>query len=263
MSTVRHCNPLISNSLDADGVESIDVKMLEKDGVEGRGSFYEGVGVIDDVVQNHLMQTLAIVTMEAPGGSTAQAFHDARAQLLRDVRTVSHDDVILGQYRGYRELEGVDDDSDVPTFASLELCIDNDRWAGVPIRLVAGKALADDCTSVTFNLRETAPSVGVPNRITFEVKPRPSVSFDIAVLDPETHEPRSTIVYACGPDDHGALSDYAVMFDNALQGESRHFAQIDGVVEAWRILDDLQDAPNPILEYAVGSDGPTGNEAER
>lgn len=260
MLIVRAANPLVDNSLDAAHVDAIDVIMHESGGVDGRGSFYEGVGAIADVVQNHLLQMLAMVTMEPPQDDGDKAHHEARRALLAAVEPVRTDDVVLGQYDGYRDLDDVDDDSDVETFAWLALSIDNDRWRGVPVSLRTGKRLREDRTEVIFHLRNTSSyHSNHGNRVRFTVKPDASLSFDLDVMDPTTHEPRPTTVVACGPAGHGELGDYAVMFDNAMCGETRHFAQIDGIVEAWRVLAPLLTDRPDVQPYEPGSCGPAAS----
>ncbi len=255
--TVRSVNPLIANSLDAEHVDAIDIIMNESGGVDGRGSFYEGVGAIKDVVQNHLMQMLAMVTMDAPANESDEAFHAARQRLLEAIEPVAPRDVVLGQYAGYRELDDVADDSTVETFASMMLTIDNEHWRGVPVSITTGKRLHEDRTEAIFHLRNTAPrDTTTGNRIRFTIKPHAAVTFDLDVIDPATHRPRPTSVHACGPDDHGRLGDYAVMFDNALDGDTRHFAQVDGIVEAWRVLEPVLEASVQVRPYEPGSTGP-------
>lgn len=260
MLIVRAVNPLLHNSLDATHVDAIDVIMHESGGVDGRGSFYEGVGAIQDVVQNHLLQMLAMVTMEPPVDDSDEAHHRARRDLLAAIEPVRPTDAVLGQYLGYRDLDDVADDSDVETFVWLSLSIDNDRWRGVPVSVRTGKRLREDRTEAIFHLRNTSPHhSNHGNRVRFSVKPAASLSIDLDVMDSETHEPKPTSVIACGPADHGELGDYAVMFDNAMRGETRHFAQIDGIVEAWRVLDPLLADPPPLREYEPGSSGPSAS----
>lgn len=257
MSTVRTTNPLIANSMCAQFVESIEVVMDEQGDVDGRGSFYESVGAVDDVVQNHLLQTLAVLTMERPADDSDQAYHDARSELLRAIAPFAPDRAVFGQYAGYRDHDDVADDSGVETFARVETNIDNDRWRGVPIRIRTGKALAADRTEAIITLR-CDPDLGdeqVRNRIRFTIKPNASVAFDLGTLDTDTHEASPTTVYACGPDDHGELGDYAVMLDNALAGATRHFARIDDVVTAWKIVEPLHAGPKAVVAYEPGTDG--------
>lgn len=255
MLTVRTSNPLIENSMCSQFVERIDIEMLEAGDVDGRGSFYESVGAIDDVVQNHLLQMLAVLTMERPDDDSDEAYHAARSTLLATVVPFDPDNVVLGQYAGYRELDDVADDSVVETFAEVRTTIDNDRWRDVPIMIRTGKALDRDETTATITLRSPGPDL-VENRIRFEVKPKPSVAFDIGVLDPSTHDAVPTTIIACGPEDHGLLGDYAVMLDNALAGETRHFARIDDVVAAWRIVAGVTTADIELRSYAPGTSGP-------
>ena len=255
--TVRTVNPLLSNSLCARHVDAIDIVMHESGGVDGRGSFYEGVGAIADVAQNHLMEMLALVTMDAPADGSDEAYHAARIALLEAVCPVPARDVVLGQYEGYRDLDDVADDSNVETYASLVLEIDHDRWRGVPVTMRTGKQLHEDRTEAIFHLRNDTPNATPHgNRVRFTVKPAASVAFDLDVVDPDTHGSTPTTVYACGPDDHGDLGDYAVMFDNAMNGDTRHFAQIDGIVAAWRVLEPVRAAGHAVHPYAPGSAGP-------
>ncbi len=172
--------------------------------------------------------------------------------------------MVLGQYRGYRHLDDVADDSRVETYASLVLTIDNDRWRGVPISIRTGKRLAEDRTDVVFHLRNTSSGATAHgNRIRFTVKPNASVAFDLDVIDPGTHETKPTTIYACGPDGHGPLGDYAVMFDNAMNGDTRHFAQIDGIVAAWKIVEPILSAEHRLHEYEPGSSGPDATPLDR
>jgi glucose-6-phosphate 1-dehydrogenase len=261
---MRTVNPLLANSLDAEHVDSVDIIMHEVGGVDGRGSFYEGVGAIADVVQNHLMQMLAMVTMQAPTDDGDDAFHEARQHLLEAIEPVRPDDVVLGQYAGYRDLDDVADDSTVETFASMMLSIDNDQWRGVPVSIRTGKRLHEDRTEAIFHLRNTASrATTTGNRIRFTVKPHAAVTFDLDVIDPESHRTRPTSIEACGPDGHGPLGDYAVMFDGAMNGDTRHFAQIDGIVEAWRVLEPVLHASLPIHPYDPGTPGPAAAEFGR
>jgi len=262
MLAVRSANALIANSVDAGKVARIDIVMDEAGGVDGRGSFYESVGAIKDVVQNHLLQTLAMLTMEPPTNDSDAAFDAARVALLTSVRAIDPNDAVLGQYDGYRDLDDVDDDSEVETFVACRLFIDDERWRGVPITIRTGKRLAADCTTATIELVDPVDADGKPrsgairNRIRFEVKPTASVTLELGVLDPDTHDARTAEMVVCGPDDHGGLGDYATMLDNAMSGVSRHFAHIDGVVEAWRIVAPIIDSELSLVSYEPGGDGP-------
>lgn len=259
MLTLRSSNALVENSMCARFVESIEIEMAESGGVDGRGAFYESVGAIDDVLQNHLLQMLAMLTMERPVDDTEAAMHRGRVDLLRAVRPFRPDETVLGQYVGYRDLDDVSDDSDVETFVAARTTIDNDRWAGVPVTIRTGKRLGSDSTGATVTLKPTGHRDGdddVVNRIHFNVKPDASVAFDLGVLDADSHRPTSTAVSVCGPADHGPLGDYAVMLDNALSGDTRHFAHIDGVVAAWAIVEPIVGEGLDVHPYDAGSHGP-------
>ncbi|MEP4649698.1 MAG: glucose-6-phosphate dehydrogenase, partial [Ilumatobacter sp.] len=187
MLTVRTSNPLIENSMCSRFVERIDIEMHEEGDVDGRGSFYESVGAIDDVVQNHLLQMLAVLTMERPDDDSDEAYHTARSTLLATVVPFDPEVAVIGQYAGYRDLDDVDDDSQVETFVEARTTIDTDRWRDVPVTIRTGKALSSDSTVATITLRSPGPDL-VENRIRFEVKPRASVAIDIGILDPSTHD---------------------------------------------------------------------------
>jgi glucose-6-phosphate 1-dehydrogenase len=150
--------------------------MAEQIGVEGRGRFYEEVGAIRDVVQNHLLEVVAHLAMEPPTRASADGLRDAKAEVLRRIRPLLPQHVVRGQYRGYREEEGVAADSGVETFAALRLEIDSDRWRGVPFFIRAGKRLPTTVTEVTVELERPAPVFAVepdasPNYFRFRLGP--------------------------------------------------------------------------------------------
>lgn len=256
--TVRTKNALLANSLRQGLVERVDLVFAEDGGVDGRGSFYESVGALRDVVQNHLLQELALATMDPPDDDSVDAYVAARRRLLESIRPADPTLAIRGQYDGYRDLDDVDAASDVETFVGLELRIDREPWRDVPITITTGKRLADPRNVLTITLADSClAGRHVPNnRIEFAIKPTPSVAFDLAMLDPETHRPVRVRVSHDHRDDHGLLSDYAVMLDNAKRGERRHFADIEGIVAAWHVIDPLLVDPPPLERYAPGTDGP-------
>jgi glucose-6-phosphate 1-dehydrogenase len=253
--TVRTRNAVIANNLRPGLVRHIDVLMHEDGGVDGRGSFYESVGAVRDVVQNHMLQLLALATMSAPDDDTDDAYLAARQQLLDAVAPVDPSTVTLGQYDGYRDLDDVDDDSDVATYASLALAIDVEPWRGVPVRLVTGKRLHEQRTAVVFSIRsDHADGCG---RIVFDISPRPCISIELDVLDGDGEHDVRTIRLAARPDDrHDGLSDYATMLRGGLRGERRHFATIDGILAGWRVVDPIGHDRPEVERYTPGSSGP-------
>lgn len=257
-------NPIVDAAITQGTVESIEIEMLESDDLDGRGSFYDSVGAIDDVVQNHMMQTLAAALMAAPDDDTDDAYHRARAEALRCVQTVAVDDVVLGQFSGYRELDDVEADSTTETYVDATTVIDDERWGRVPIRIRTGKNLADDRTTVTIRWAPGDAPDGSPrpvwggataNTVRYVVKPEPHVEIGIGTLDPHEHAASPLTLRAGLPDSHGRLDAYARMLLDAMSGRRRHFAQLDDIVEAWRIVSAMHDAAPP-RPYEPGSDGP-------
>ena len=254
--TVRTCNAVIANNLRPGLVERIDVLMHETGGVDGRGSFYEGVGAMRDVVQNHMLQLLALATMPLPADRSDAAYLDARRGLLAAIDPVDPTVVTLGQYDGYRDLDDVANDSEVETFAALELSIDAEPWRGVPVRLRTGKRLHEQRTAVVFTIRsDHARGVG---RLVFDVSPSPCISIELDVLDADGGDHAThTIVLAGRPDsDHDGLGDYATMLRGALHGERRHFATIDDILAGWRIVDPIAEHRPEIRPYEPDTRGP-------
>ncbi len=242
LATFRYRNTLIDAGFDRRSVDRIEVTMAEAFGVDGRGDFYESVGAIRDVVQNHLLQMIAVLMMETPDDETAASFDRARAQLLDAMVPLSPSGVILGQFAGYRDLEDVASDSNVETFVAARLAVDNDRWRGVDILLRTGKELESTTTQIVVCLGT--------NRIRFGVKPDPAVVLELEVAG------EMVDLVACGPRGHGSLGDYATMLAGALSGDQRHFAQIHDIVRAWEIVDPILGREVQPSVYEPGSRGP-------
>lgn len=254
--TVRSCNAVIANNLRPGLVERIDVVMHETGGVDGRGSFYESVGAVRDVVQNHMLQLLALATMPPPTDESDVAYLAARRSLLAAVAPVDPAQVTLGQYAGYRDLDDVADDSDVETFAELTLTIDQDPWRGVPVRLRTGKQLHEQRTAVTFTIRSAGDEPAGAGRLVFDVSPSPCIAIELDVLGGDDHEVRTIALTGRPDDDHEGLGDYATMLRGALLGERRHFATIDDIVNGWRIVDPIAAHRPAVRRYEPGRAGP-------
>lgn len=235
---VVRSSPAIASALRAGSVRGVAVDFPESGGLEGRGSFYESVGVVADVVQNHLLQTVAQALKE-PG--------EPRADLLRAIAPIDPDMTVLGQYEGYLDLDDVDGDSKVPTLLDTLLEVDTDRWRGVPIRLRTGKRVADGPFAVTWALEGDPPT-----SVVARLKPAPAIEIELATLDPDTH---GTVTGRARLDlaaDHGALDAYAVVLHDALCGERRHMADIDEIVECWRIVEPVLGAVDELVVYPPG-----------
>lgn len=246
-------------------VASVQITMAETSDVEGRGRFYEEVGALRDVVQNHLLQVVTYIAMEPPADAAGGSLRDAKAALLDRVRPLAPDELVRGQYEGYREEAGVAADSDVETFAALRLYIDTPRWRGVPFLIRAGKALRASVTEVTVELK--------PPPVIFEEKPPPNYfryrlgpSRIIIALGARSKKPGTAMVgenvelLVCDdPNDH--MSAYERLIGDAVNAEDTLFAREDTVMRAWTIVQPVLDAGVPVHTYPRGSWGPEAAEA--
>lgn len=244
-------------------VESVQITLAESFGVEDRGAFYDEVGTIRDVVQNHLLQVLSILMMEPPVASDPNSMRDEKAKLLRSVRPLDADNMVRGQYEGYRKIEGVKPTSTRETFAALRLFIDNWRWAGVPVFIRSGKMLAVDSQDVLVHLRKpphdvfNEPIASNPNYVRFHLGPE-SIEIGIGA---RTKQPGEIMAGAqteleVSSDPSADDPPYQRLIGDALKGDQELFARSDAVQAAWRIVDDALAADTPVYGYTKGSWGP-------
>ncbi|WP_295388889.1 glucose-6-phosphate dehydrogenase [uncultured Thiodictyon sp.] len=244
-------------------VESIQIAMAEDFGVQGRGTFYEQVGTVRDVVQNHLFQILANLAMEPPIRTDSESVRDEKIKVLRAIPTLSAADLICGQFRGYRAERGVAPDSQVETFAALRLYVDSWRWQGVPFYIRAGKCLPVTCTEVVVRLRRP-PSLfpcctTAPNHIRFRIGPDHAIGLGVTVMDPEgTQVGRDTELLASRNPGAGEMGAYERVLGDAMAGDASLFAREDYVEEAWRIVDPMLKEGIQVHEYEPGTWGPAG-----
>ena len=242
-------------------VESVQITMAESFGVEGRGGFYDQTGAIRDVVQNHLLQLLTNVAMEPPPGTEPEMVRDERVKALKSIASIRTQDVVRGQFRGYRDEPGVKPSSTVETFVALRLFINSWRWKDVPFYIRAGKRMATTSTEVVLKLRE-APAVytEVPppaNCFRFQVTPRQTIAITSFVKRPgDTLRGDSVNLTVSESSDPHELAAYEELLTDAVKGVTGRFARQDYVEEAWRILDPVLDDATPVFEYDPGSWGP-------
>jgi glucose-6-phosphate 1-dehydrogenase len=244
-------------------ISEIQITMAENFGVDDRGKFYDGVGALRDVVQNHLLQVLAGLTMEPPIGPGADDVNDKKSDIFRAMPAVDPDRCVRGQYRGYTDVAGVAKGSTTETFVALRLEIDNWRWAGVPIFLRAGKALPDRVTEVRL-FTHRVPSVGFlpehrrqsgPNQIVLRIDPDPGLRLQLTALEDDRW--RDLHLDSSFMQDLGEpLLPYERLLHGALSGDHRLFAREDAIEETWRIVQPLLDNPGEIHSYEPGSWGP-------
>jgi glucose-6-phosphate 1-dehydrogenase len=240
-------------------IRNVQITMAEAFGVGTRGRFYDEVGAVRDVVQNHLFQVAALLAMEIPDASDAEATHASRIRLLESMRPLRATDVVRGQYSGYRDIEGVASDSDTETFVALRLTIDSPRWRGVPFFIRAGKELPLTTTEVWIELAPPARMLysGEPAHFRFRLGPG-KIDIGIGVSIGEcAADSRSTGVELEA--DLGSDEDcdaYERLLGDALRGDRTVFERAAGIIAAWRVVDPMQEKPPPVDVYAKGSWGP-------
>jgi glucose-6-phosphate 1-dehydrogenase len=250
-------------------IDHVQIDVPETLSIGTRGEFYEGTGAFRDMVVTHLLQIVAVVAMEPPPSLDPRALVDEKLKVFRSVMPIEPEDVVRGQYEGYRDEDGVAEDSEVETFVAARVNVDNWRWAGVPFFLRTGKCMAESARVISIAFREPPKSMfpegsGVgaagPDHLTFDLSetPRLSLSFYGKRPGPGMHLEKASMQFSLGetPQHEEVLEAYERLIHDAMIGDRTLFTTAEGVERLWEISAPLLEDPSPLRPYEKGSWGP-------
>ncbi|MGE5407140.1 MAG: glucose-6-phosphate dehydrogenase [Syntrophothermus sp.] len=260
---LRFVNSILEPVWNREHVSHIQMTIAEDFGVEDRGRFYDAVGAMRDVIQNHAMQVLGLIAMEPPTGNHPDSIRDKKLELFKAMRAADPRRYVRGQYEGFLEVPDVAPDSTTETFAAVELEIDNWRWSGVPFFVRAGKRLPSKSSEVTAVFRRP-PLLGIghgktpePNKMTFRIEPAPGSRLRMYAkrAGEEAFQPADLeVLFERVPGEDP--EPYERLLGDALAGNHNLFTRQDAIEETWRVVQPLLDEPGPVHRYAPGTWGP-------